>query len=73
MCLDFPAQVVAREGDDALVLAEGRQRHASTLLLPDVTVGEWVYVAVGHIVDRIPQREAHQIIAELTAARGALK
>lgn len=73
MCLDFPAQVIARDADVALVLADGRQRRASTLLLPDARVGEWVYVAAGHIIERIPPREAQHIIDQLTAARGALQ
>ena len=53
MCLDFPGHVTSRDGDVATVDVDGRLRRASTLLMPDVRVGEWVYVAAGTIVDRL--------------------
>jgi len=70
MCLDFPAQVVGVDGNQAIVEADGRRRRASTLLMPDTVVGEWVYVAAGTIVDRLTAADAAQITAELTHARG---
>ena len=72
MCLDFAAQVVSREGDVALIESEGRRRRASTLLMPDVAVGDWVYVAVGTIIERLEPAEAEQINNELRTAQGAL-
>lgn len=72
MCLDFAAQVVSRDGDVAVIESEGRRRRASTLLMPDVAVGDWVYVAVGTIIERLEPAEAEQINNELRTAQGAL-
>ena len=72
MCLDFAAQVVSRDGDVAVIESEGRRRRASTLLMPDVAVGDWVYVAVGTIIERLDSAEAEQINNELRTAQGAL-
>lgn len=72
MCLDFAAQVVSRDGDVAVIESEGRRRRASTLLMPDVAVGDWVYVAVGTIIERLEPAEAEQINDELRTAQGAL-
>jgi hydrogenase assembly chaperone HypC/HupF len=72
MCLDFAAQVVSRDGDVAVIESEGRRRRASTLLMPDVAVGDWVYVAVGTIIERLDPAEAEQINNELRTAQGAL-
>jgi len=73
MCLDFPAQIISRDAMQAVVEADGRRRRASTLLLPDAAVGDWVYVAAGHIVDRITAAEAAQITRELSVARGDMR
>ena len=72
MCLDFAAQVVSRDGDVAVIESEGRRHRASTLLMPDVAVGDWVYVAVGTIIERLEPAEAEQINNELRTAQGAL-
>jgi hydrogenase maturation factor len=65
----MPAQVVARDGDRAVIRIDGRVRAASTFLLPDVAVGDWVYVAAGTIVDRMSSDEAAQIEHEIKTAR----
>ena len=71
MCIDFAAQVISRDGDVAVIESEGRRRRASTLLIPDVAVGDWVYVAVGTIIERLEPAEAEQINNELRTAQGA--
>lgn len=60
MCLDFCALVISRDGDQVVVDNEGRRRRASTLLMPDVAVGEWVYVAAGTVIDRVDPQAAAQ-------------
>jgi hydrogenase assembly chaperone HypC/HupF len=70
MCLSFPAQVVAVDGELAVVVTAGRRRRASTLLFPDVAVGEWVAVAAGSIVDRLTAGEAAELQAILDTAAG---
>jgi hydrogenase maturation factor len=60
MCLDFCALVISRDGDEVVVDNEGRRRRASALLMPDVAVGEWVYVAAGTVIDRVDPQAAAQ-------------
>ena len=61
MCVGFPGQVTAIDDLGATVKTLGRERRASTLLLPDVLVGDWVYVAAGTIVERLDPVEAAAI------------
>ncbi|HLB44696.1 MAG TPA: HypC/HybG/HupF family hydrogenase formation chaperone, partial [Candidatus Limnocylindrales bacterium] len=61
MCVGFPGQVTAVDDLGATVKTLGRERRASTLLLPDVLVGDWVYVAAGTIVERLDPVEAAAI------------
>ncbi|HXI46250.1 MAG TPA: HypC/HybG/HupF family hydrogenase formation chaperone [Candidatus Acidoferrales bacterium] len=68
MCVEFPSRVVAVDDLGATVSREGRLRRASTILLPDVVPGDWVYVAAGAIVKRIDAREAEAIRALLLDA-----
>ena len=50
MCLDFPGRVIERTADSCVVQSGGRKVRASTLLEPDVAVGDWVYVTAGTVV-----------------------
>ena len=68
MCLAAPARVVAMEVGFAVVDAEGRRRRASTLLFPDLVVGEWVAIAAGSVVDRLSPAEAADMQAILDRA-----
>ncbi|OGO54138.1 MAG: hypothetical protein A2Z32_10370 [Chloroflexi bacterium RBG_16_69_14] len=68
MCLGFPGLVVAVDATGATVDTEGRRRRASTLLAPDLAVGEWVFVAAGTVVDRLDPDEVAFIRATLLAA-----
>ncbi len=71
MCLGFPGRVVAVDGGGAVVDVEGRRRRASTLLVPEVAIGDWVYVTAGTIIDRIDPAEAEAIRAILQNAIAA--
>jgi hydrogenase assembly chaperone HypC/HupF len=68
MCVAFPGRVTEVDAIGATVDTEGRARRASTLLVPDVAVGDWVFVAAGTIVDRIDPDEAVMIRATLLEA-----
>jgi hydrogenase expression/formation protein HypC len=68
MCISYPGRIVAVTGGDALVETTGRRRHASTLLLPDAAVGDWVVVGAGSILRRLDPPVAHELIAMLDAA-----
>ena len=69
MCIEDPGRVVAIDELGAVVDTAGRRRRASTLLLPDVAVGDWVTVAAGTIVDRLRPEEAAEIQTILDLAR----
>jgi hydrogenase assembly chaperone HypC/HupF len=53
MCLGAPGLVVAIDASGAIVETDGRRRRANTLMLPDLAVGEWVYVAAGTVIERL--------------------
>ncbi len=68
MCIDDPGRVVAIDALGAIVETPAHRRRASTLLLPDVAVGDWVTVAAGTIVDRLTDEEAAEIRSILDRA-----
>lgn len=70
MCLDFPGRVVERNGDIVVVDCDGRRRRASTLLYPELRVGDWVYVAAGTVVELLDDATAKQINREIAIAKG---
>ena len=69
MCISYPGRVVALDGSNAVVATMGQARRASTLLLPDTVVGEWVMVGAGSILRRLDVEEAAVITRTLDAAR----
>ncbi len=69
MCVTLPGRVLAVDADGATVDLDGRRRRASTLLLPEISPGDWVIVAAGTIVDRLDPHDAQDIRALLLEAR----
>ncbi len=72
MCLGFPGRVEAVDASGALVDTEGRRRRASTLLVPDLVAGDWVFVAAGTVIERLDPDEVAFIRERLRRA-GALE
>jgi hydrogenase assembly chaperone HypC/HupF len=68
MCLTAPARVVAIDPQGAIVLLGGRERRASTLVVPDVRVDDWVIVAAGTILERIDEPQAAELAAAVAEA-----
>lgn len=68
MCIGFPGQVTALDERGATVRTLDRERRASTLLMPEVVVGDWVYVAVGTIVERLDPADAAEVSRMLNEA-----
>jgi hydrogenase assembly chaperone HypC/HupF len=68
MCISYPGRVVAVDGPDAVVDTAGRRRRASTLLLPDIAVGEFDIVGAGSILRRLDAAEATTLTRALDAA-----
>lgn len=58
MCIAVPGCVETIDGERAIVAWGTRRQQVSTMLLPDVAVGEWVLVTGGMIVERIDEAEA---------------
>ncbi len=68
MCIGFPGTVVSVDQFGATVDQDGRLRRASTLIIPDIAVGDQVFVAAGAIVERLDPGEAELIRATLLEA-----
>jgi hydrogenase maturation factor len=69
MCLTYPAEVVALDGEEAVVRIDGRLRRATILALPDAAVGDRVIVAAGSIIARFDPREAARVERLVRLAR----
>lgn len=61
MCVAYPGQVLEVVGDMALVETDQRTRRASTMLVPETTVGDWVVVTAGTVLRILDPEEAQEI------------
>jgi hydrogenase assembly chaperone HypC/HupF len=61
MCAVMPGQIVAIDASGATIESDGRRRRASTLVCPEATVGDWVIVAAGTIVQLLTPAEAGEM------------
>lgn len=68
MCVAYPGQVVEIAGDMALVDTQGRTRRASTMLVPETAVGDWVVVSAGTVLQILDADEARAICELLDTA-----
>lgn len=68
MCITAPALVVGLDAHVALIELDGRRRRASTLVVPDVAVGDWVMVGAGTILRRLDAREGLELSRTINAA-----
>ncbi len=72
MCLAVPAQIVSREGDDAVADLHGNQVQVSTALVPGVQVGQWVLVHAGfaiQVLDCKTLEETWAVLEDLADAQ----
>lgn len=70
MCLIQTGVVVARCGDAAIVAAEGRERLVTSLLVPDLEVGDVVLVGLGTVFSRATAEEAEELERVAAIVRG---
>ena len=70
MCLTLPGEIVAIDGDDAVVRVDGRLRRVSILPLPDAAIGDRVIVAAGAVMARLDPDEADEIERSVRVAYG---
>ena len=68
MCIAFPGRVVSIDRTGAVIETEGRLRRASTLVVTDLAIGDWVTVAAGTVLARLDAGEAEEVRAMLLAA-----
>lgn len=68
MCVTYPGRVVEIIDSTAVVESQERTLRASTILVPETTVGDWVVVAAGTILQVLDPDEAREIRAMLDAA-----
>jgi hydrogenase expression/formation protein HypC len=67
MCLAVPGLVTGIEGKAAAVDFGGISRPARLDLLPDVTVGEYVLVHAGFVIQRMAVEEAEDLLSRFAA------
>ncbi|MCG3127476.1 MAG: Hydrogenase maturation factor HypC [Phycisphaerae bacterium] len=58
MCLAVPGQIVEARGDEAIADLNGNRFRISTVLTPDVGIGDWVLVHAGFAISPIAERDA---------------
>lgn len=68
MCIVAPARVIAWQGTHVLVDHEGRRRRASTLLVGDLRIGDWVLVGSGAVLRRLEADEALELLDTIHVA-----
>ena len=70
MCLTLPGEVIAIDGDAAVVRVDARLRRASALPVPDLRVGDRVIVAAGSVMARLDPDESEEIERLVRVAYG---
>ena len=68
MCLAVPAQIIELSGTSATVDMLGTQQRASTRLIPDARVGDYILVHAGfgiQVVDPAEAAETLELIAQM--------
>lgn len=68
MCVVYPGRVIEVAADGALVETDRRRRRASTLLMPETEVGDWVVVSAGAVIRILEPAEAEEIRSMLDEA-----
>jgi hydrogenase assembly chaperone HypC/HupF len=68
MCITAPGRVIELGDAWATVDLDGRRRRASTLVVPDVAVGDWVIVGAGSILRRLEPAEGRDLAAAIGRA-----
>lgn len=68
MCLTLPGRVVAVDPLGATVDFGGRTRRASTIMVPEVAVDDWVIVSMGTVLQRLDPAVADEMRRTLLEA-----
>lgn len=65
MCLAVPGKIIRHVGTDAQIDMQGNRLDVSTVLTPDVNVGDWVLVHAGFSIQVVSEDEAKETFAIL--------
>lgn len=74
MCLAVPAKVIELENEMATVDLDGVRRAVSTLMVPDLALGDYVITHAGfalHKVDEVEAQKSLDLIREMIDAVAA--
>ena len=71
MCITAPGRVIELDARGAIVELAGVRRRASTLVVPEVAVGDWVLIGAGSILRRIDEAEALDLARAIDEAIAA--
>lgn len=61
MCMAYPGQIIDISDGVAVVEFSGRRQRATLMLTPDVSVGDWVIVAAGTVIEVLDPADASEI------------
>ena len=73
MCLGIPMQVVEVEGPFAWCEGRGRRERLNTILLEEVSPGDWVYAVLGQAREKMTAQHAAEINLALDGLAAALQ
>jgi hydrogenase assembly chaperone HypC/HupF len=71
MCIVAPARVLSVRDDHVLVDQDGRRLRATTLLVPEVAVGDWILIGSGAVLRRLEPADALDLLDTIRAAEAA--
>lgn len=74
MCLAVPAKIIELENQMAMIEVGGLTRKASTVLLPDAVIGDYVLIHAGFaisVVDEEAALETIRLFDEMTGGGAA--
>ena len=65
--MTMPGRVIALDDTGVMIRCGDEEYRATTLLVPDVAVGDYVLVQAGLVIERLTREEAAEIAAALDA------
>lgn len=73
MCLGIPMQVVEVDGAFAWCEGRGRRERLNTLLLEDISPGDWVYAILGQAREQLAAERAAELNLALDGLAAAMQ
>ncbi len=73
MCLGIPMQVVEVDGAFAWCEGRGRRERLNTLLLDEISPGDWVYAVLGQAREQLTAQRAAELNLALDGLAAAMQ